>query len=208
MKNCSKDVTEDDISKLRNAPFTSNDVFPVDTLSEVQRNFIQWSRVNRDSRNRESRKRGIIGLRIGLFAPTMIIHPQAQRKAVPPLELEIGVEFPTPLDLLETGVAGGSDCLCRGSRLSSFWQVWETKNAHQRVVTILKEGYCLNFRSQLPLTNYPAIRSKYLNWEKQEFLIKAVYQMIDKKVITPVQKVTSLGFYSRLFLVPKPGKKW
>ena len=27
LKNCSKDVTEDDISKLRNAPFTSNEVF-------------------------------------------------------------------------------------------------------------------------------------------------------------------------------------
>ena len=50
------------------------------------------------------------------------------------------------------------------------------------------------------------IRSKYLNREKQEFLIKAVYQMIEKRAITPVQKVTSLGFYSRLFLVPKPGK--
>ena len=32
LKICSKDVTEDDISKLRNAPFTSNDAFPVDTL--------------------------------------------------------------------------------------------------------------------------------------------------------------------------------
>ena len=56
LKNCSKDVTEDDISKLRNAPFTSNEVFPVDMLSEVQKNFIQWSHVNRDSRSRDSRK--------------------------------------------------------------------------------------------------------------------------------------------------------
>ena len=56
LKSCSKDVTEDDISKLRNAPFTSNEVFPVDTLSEVQKNFIQWSHVNRESRSRDSRK--------------------------------------------------------------------------------------------------------------------------------------------------------
>ena len=56
LKSCSKDVTEDDISKLRNAPFTSNEVFPVDTLSEVQKNFIQWSHVNRESRGRDSRK--------------------------------------------------------------------------------------------------------------------------------------------------------
>ena len=69
-------------------------------------------------------------------------------------------------------------------------------------------GYCLNFRFQPPFTNYPVIRSKYSDREKQQFLIKAVYQMINKKAIIPVQKVTSLVFYSRLFLVPKPGKKW
>ena len=49
LKHCSKDVTEDDISRLRNASFTPNEVFPVETLSEVQRNFIQWAHVNRDS---------------------------------------------------------------------------------------------------------------------------------------------------------------
>ena len=59
LKNCSKDVTEDDISRVRNAPFTSNEVFPEDTLSEVQRNSIQWSHVNRDSRSRDSRKEHI-----------------------------------------------------------------------------------------------------------------------------------------------------
>ena len=87
----------------------------------------------------------------------MRIHPPAQSKAVPPFQLEIGGEVHTPPGLSEAGVAGGSDCLCPGSRLFSFWQVWETRNAHPRVVTILKEGYCLNFRIQPPLTNYPAI---------------------------------------------------
>ena len=129
--------------------------------------------------HQDMRKRGIIGLKIGLFVPTMTTHHQVQQKAVSPLQLEIEGEVPTPLGLLETGVAGGSDCLCPGSRLSSFWQVWETKNAQPRVVTILKEGYCLNFRNQPPLTNYPAIRSKYLNREKQDFLIKAIYQKSD-----------------------------
>ena len=126
------------------------------------------------------RKEGIIGHRIGLLAPTMKKHPQAQPKAVSP-ELVIGGEVPIPPDLLEAGVAGESDCLCPGSRLSSFWQVWEARNAHPRVAAIVKEGYCLNCRFQSPLTNYPAIRSKYSDREKQQFLIKAVYQMIDKK---------------------------
>ena len=83
-------------------------------------------------------------------------------------------------------MVGGSDCLVPGGHLSTFWQVWEAKNAHPRVVTILKEGYCLNFRIQPPLTNRPVIRSKYSDQEKQQFFIKAVNQMIDKTAITPV----------------------
>ena len=46
LKQRSKDINEDDISRLRNASFTSNEVFPV---SDVRRNFIQWSHVNRES---------------------------------------------------------------------------------------------------------------------------------------------------------------
>ena len=212
LKHCSKDVTEDDISRLRNASFTPNEVFPVETLSEVQRNFIQWAHVNRDSF--KSRKehparhddRREVNPRAGLFVPTVKVQPPAPQQLA--LQLATEVEVPSLPGPLEAGVVEGSDCLVPGGRLSTFWQVWEPKRAHPRVVTILKEGYCLNFRLKPPLTKVPVIRSKYLNREKQEFLIKAVYQMIDKRAITPVQKVTSLGFYSRLFLVTKPGKKW
>ena len=117
LKSCTKDVTEDDISRLRNAPFTSNEVFPEDTISEIQRNFIQWSHVKRDSRNRESRKeynqdmktKGTIGLRIGLFTPIMKLHPQVRPKAVHPPQLVTGGEAPTLPGPLEAGVAGGSD---------------------------------------------------------------------------------------------------
>ena len=144
--------------------------------------------------------------RTGLFVPTMKVLPPAPQQLAPQLVTE--VEVPSLPGPSEAGVVEGSDCLVPGGRLSTFWQVWEAKRAHPRVVTILKEGYCLNCRLKPPLTKVPVIRSKYLNRETQQFLIKAVYQMIDKRAITPVQKVTSLGFYSRLFLVPKPGKKW
>ena len=215
LKHCSKDVTEDDISRLRNASFTPNEVFPVETLSKVQRNFIQWAHVNRDSfksrkehpaRHDDRRDNRRVNPRAGLFVPTMKVQPPAPQQLAPQLATE--VEVPSLPGPSEAGVVEGSDCLVPGGRLSAFWQVWEAKRAHPRVVTILKKGYYLNFRLKPPLTKVPVIRSKYLNREKQEFLIKAVYQMIDKRAITPVQKVTSLGFYSRLFLVPKPGKKW
>ena len=207
LKHCSKDVTEDDISRFRNASFTPNEVFPVETLSDVQRNFIQWAHVNRDcykprkehtARHEDKRDNRS---QTGLFVLTMIAQPPILLQLPP--QLVTAGEVLSPPGPSKAGVAGGSDCLVPGSRLSTFWQVWEARNAHPRVVTILKAGYCLNFRF-----HYPVIRSKYSDREKQQFLIKAVYQMIDKKAIAPVQKVTPLGFYSQLFLVPKPGKKW
>ena len=174
LNHCSKDVTEDDISKLRNASFTPNEVFPVETLSEVQRNFIQWAHVNRDSykpRKEHSARhedRRDNKSQSGLFVLTM--------KAQPPIPLQLAPHLATEVEVLsppgpsEAGVVEGSDSLVPGGRLSTFWQVWEAKNAQPRVVTILKEGYCLNFRVQPPLANYPVIRRKYLNREKQQFL--------------------------------------
>ena len=61
------------------------------------------------------------------------------------------------------------------------------------------EGGLLSFRFQPSSTNV---------FEPGETIVSNSLQMIDKKAITPVQKATPLGFYSRLFVVPKPGKKW
>ena len=44
LKYCSKDVTEEDIHRLRDASFTPNEVFIVDR-SDVQKNFIQLCHV-------------------------------------------------------------------------------------------------------------------------------------------------------------------
>ena len=55
------------------------------------------------------------------------------------------------------------------------------RNAHPRVVTILKKGYCLNFVFQPPLTNYRVIRSKYSDREKQQFLIRRFIKLSTKK---------------------------
>ena len=40
-------------------------------------------------------------------------------------------------------------------------------------------------------------------WEKWE----ALYQLINKNAVEPVQNQNSLGFYNRLFLVPKPNNR-
>ena len=97
----------------------------------------------------------------------MTVLPPAPQHLVPQLVTE--AEDPSHPDPSGAGVVEGNDCLVPGGRLSTFWQVWEARRAHPRVVTILKEGYCLNFRLKPPLTKIPVIRSKYLNREKQQF---------------------------------------
>ena len=77
-----------------------------------------------------------------------------------------------------------------------------------RIVHILQWGYKIILREPVELTTVPIIQSGYLNREKQKFLQDCVTQMLNEKAIVPVRMCRTLGFYSKLFLVPKPGKKW
>ena len=50
---------------------------------------------------------------------------------------------------------------------------------------------------------------KLLCQSSQEgYLLEALHQLIDKNAIELVRNKTSLSFFNRLFLVPKPNKKW
>ena len=56
---------------------------------------------------------------------------------------------------------------------------------------------------------YLIIQSGYNNRrEKHGFLTDCVSQMLQKDAIYHLKDCTTPGFYSRLFLVPKPRKKW
>ena len=116
----------------------------------------------------------------------------------------------TPTEALPEGVgAGRSDYMeVRTQTKYRYWRVWEDLNMHPRVVLVLKQGYCLPFKEKPPLSRFPAIRSSYSSLVKQEALLESVQQMVQKRAVVPVQNKNSLGFYSRLFLVPKPENKW
>ena len=81
-------------------------------------------------------------------------------------------------------------------------------HAHPRVVGLLQHGYRLDFKLLPKLSKIPLILSKYHNKNKDGALHEAVQAMLTKKVIVHVRKPTSLGYYSRLFLVPKRLKRW
>ena len=95
-----------------------------------------------------------------------------------------------------------------GARLHQFGEIWEALGSSPKVVTTLREGYTLPFRFRPNLTRSPTVISSYHNPSKQSFLVEALHQLINKNAVEPVENQNSLGFYNRLFLVPKPNNRW
>ena len=54
----------------------------------------------------------------------------------------------------------------------------------------------------------PTVISCYANPHRNSYLLHALHQLIDKNTVEVVQNQTSLGFFNRLVLVPKPNNKW
>ena len=77
--------------------------------------------------------------------------------------------------------------------------------ANPRVVSALRDGYILPFK-QRPLLMRS--QSGYANPVKNWFLKEALLHLMDKLVVEKVIVKSSLAFYNRLFLVPKPNRKW
>ena len=95
-----------------------------------------------------------------------------------------------------------------GARFQNFWPEWLNLNASPTVVQILKDGYTLPFRTRPKFARSPTVISCYVNPHRNSYLLEALHQLIDKHTVELVQNQTSLGFFNRLFLVPKPNNKW
>ena len=95
-----------------------------------------------------------------------------------------------------------------GDRLQEFWQVWQTMGSNPRVVSILKRDYTLPFKQRPVLTRFPVVQSGYANPSKNMHLKEALVSLMRKLVVEKVVVKSSLAFYNRLFLVPKPNGKW
>ena len=95
-----------------------------------------------------------------------------------------------------------------GSRLHEFWEKWATLGISPKVISVLREGYTLPFQSRPYLTRKPTITSCYVDPQRNSYLLEALHQLWDKNAIGLIQNPQSLGFYNRLFLVPKPNNRW
>ena len=94
-----------------------------------------------------------------------------------------------------------------GARLHNLGEKWEALGLSPKVVATLREGYALSFRFRPNLTRSPTVISNYHNPSKQAHLLEALYQLVNKNAVEPVENQNSLGFYNWLFLVPKPNNR-
>ena len=90
-----------------------------------------------------------------------------------------------------------------GARLHKCWEKWEALGSSPKVVTTLREGYTLPFWFRPNLTRSPTVISNYHNPAKQANLLEALYQLVNKNAVEPVENQNP-----RLFLVSKPNNRW
>ena len=65
-----------------------------------------------------------------------------------------------------------------GSRLHSFWEKWAALGVNPKVISVLREGYVLPFRSRPYLTREPTITSCYVDPDRNSYLLEALHQLL------------------------------
>ena len=126
----------------------------------------------------------------------------------PPYSREVAlsdmpVETPLPNDSSKASLSPPV-----GGRLHSFRREWLTNKCSQNMLNIITNDYVLPFRSKPNLIRFPLILSEYKAHQKDQALATCIQSLLSKNAIERVENVKSLGFYSRLFLVPKPHQRW
>ena len=95
-----------------------------------------------------------------------------------------------------------------GGRLRCFLTKWEKQGAHKSLLSLIRDGYRLPFTDCPYLSRVPCNTSGSAGSDKQNALSTSIQELLLKGTNEVVHTQNSLGFYSRLFLVPKPGNHW
>ena len=93
-------------------------------------------------------------------------------------------------------------------RLHSFKRNWQTNQCSSNMLNMITNGYLLSFLSKINLVRFPLIVSEYKALQKYQALAVCIQCLLSKNAIKRVENLKSHGFYSRLFLVPKPHQRW
>ena len=93
-----------------------------------------------------------------------------------------------------------------GARLNQFGETWKAFGAGPKVIQMLKQGYTLPFQTRPNITRSQTIISCYVHPHRNLYLLEALHQLTNKNAVELVKNHESLGFYNRLFLIPKLNK--
>ena len=113
------------------------------------------------------------------------------------------METPPPNDSLQAYLSPPI-----GGHLRSFRRDWLVNNCSYNVLNIITNCFVLPFISKPNLVRVPLIQSGYKAPQKEQALISCIQSLLSKNAIERLENVKSLGFHSRLFLVPKSHQRW
>ena len=96
-----------------------------------------------------------------------------------------------------------------GARLAPFLPRWLALFPQESwAITVVQEGVRMTFQTHPPLTNTPQWIRLPQDPDKRLALRNEVQALLQKQAIEPVIHPDTPGFYSHLFVVPKPGGRW
>ena len=128
---------------------------------------------------------------------------EAPRVVFDPTIRDEGVETPPPNDSFKASLSPPV-----GGCPRSLRRDWQTNKCSSNVLNIITNGYVLPLLSKSKLVRFPLILSEYKTLQKDQALADCIQSLLSKNAIERVENVKSLGFYSGLFLVPKPHQRW
>ena len=99
-------------------------------------------------------------------------------------------------------------CVCGGGETTKFLASLEKHGCESSGSLYPQGGLHPSLQIKLRLIRFPLIQSGYSSPTKNMYLKEALISLMNKLVVEKVVVKSSLGFYNRLFLVPKPNRKW
>ena len=94
-----------------------------------------------------------------------------------------------------------------GVTLQGKWKAWRRRGISSSVCRIVRDGVRLTFESRPELSPVPVNFSPPGDAAQQAALDEEIRQLVRKQVLEPV-RTGELGYYSRMFLVPKKDGTW
>ena len=103
-------------------------------------------------------------------------------------------------------------CLKPGNRLRRFEAVWRHFRASPEVHALIEDGHEIMFENKAPpltgpqwnkATKLPPAQMKVIRQEVKDLVSKGAMRKISKE-----EAQQNPGFYSKMFCVTKPNKKW